>query len=77
MADCIIPMNSQTTAERARRAANQERIPIEIVSVDPSVTKRGCAFGIRLNCDDTARMMRLMDQKKISYGDVIGGKFHG
>lgn len=77
MADCVIPMSSQTTAERAKRAANQERIPVEVVSVDPAVTKRGCAFGIRMNCADTARMMRLMDRKKISYGDVIGGNFYG
>lgn len=77
MADCVIPMKSQTTAERAKRAANQERISVEIVSVDPSITKRGCAYGIRLNCAEVDSMLRLMDRKKITYGDVIGGKYYG
>lgn len=72
MAECVIAMKSQTAAERARRAANYERIYTDIVSIDPSVTRRGCAVGIRLSCDDVGRVKSILEKKNIPYGDVIG-----
>lgn len=72
MPDCILAMKTQTAAERARRAAVLERIPVQVVSVDPSVTRHGCALGLMLPCTETGRLMRVLDQKKIPYGDVIG-----
>ena len=52
--------------------ANYERIYADIVSIDPSVTRRGCAVGIRLSCDDVGRVKSLLEKKNIPYGDVIG-----
>lgn len=72
MSECIIPMKSQTVAEKARRVANSERIRVEIVSVDPSVTKKGCSFGIRLLCSDVEYMKRILERKNIAYGEIIG-----
>ncbi|MBE6626946.1 MAG: DUF3343 domain-containing protein [Ruminococcaceae bacterium] len=72
MAECIIAMKSQTSAERARRAAVFERIYADVVSIDPSVTRHGCSLGIRLPCSEVERMKIVMDKKNIPYGDVIG-----
>ncbi len=72
MAECIIAMKSQTSAERARRAAAFERIYADVVSIDPSVTRRGCSLGIRLPCSEVDRMKMIMEKKNIPYGDVIG-----
>lgn len=72
MADCIIGMRSQTAAERARRAASGEKLRAEVVSVDPSVTKRGCSLGLRVNCSDVQRITEMLDKRNIPYGDVIG-----
>ena len=72
MAECIIAMKSQTYAERARRTAVFERIYVDVVSIDPSVTRRGCAYGIRLPCSEVEQMKSVMDKKNIPYGDVIG-----
>lgn len=72
MADCVIGMKSQFLAEKARRTALMERIGAEIVSIDPSVTKRGCSIGIRLNCSDVERFKSILDRRKIAYGDIIG-----
>lgn len=72
MADCVIAMKSQTTAEKARRAAASERIHAEVVSIDPSVTKRGCSVGLRLNCGDAERLTTILERKNIAYGDMIG-----
>jgi len=72
MADCVIGMKSPTAAEKARRIAVSEKIRAEVVSVDPSVTKRGCSLGLRLSCADVERLTEILDRRNISYGDVIG-----
>ncbi|MBE6617771.1 MAG: DUF3343 domain-containing protein [Ruminococcaceae bacterium] len=72
MADCVIAMKSQTAAEQARRAANHERIYAEIVSIDPSITRRGCSMGIRLSCANIDKMKRILERKNIPYGDIVG-----
>lgn len=72
MPDCIIAMKTRTSAEHARRIAAGMKISSEVVSVDPSVTKRGCAFGLRLNCADTDELRSALDRKGVSYGDVLG-----
>lgn len=72
MADCVIAMKSQTAAEQARRAANHERIYAEIVSIDPSITRRGCSMGIRLSCAHVDRMKFILERKNIPYGDIVG-----
>lgn len=72
MPDCILAMKTRTAAEKARRAAAFARISAEVVSVDPSVTRRGCSVGLRLNCAEVDDLTELLDKKGIVYGDVIG-----
>lgn len=72
MTDCILAMKTQTAAERARRIAVMEKIPVEVVSIDPYITRRGCSIGIRLPCSSVLSFQKMLDRKKIPYGDVIG-----
>lgn len=72
MTDCILAMKTQTAAERARRIAVMEKIPAEVVSIDPSVTRRGCSIGIRVPCASVNGFLAMLDRRKIAYGDVIG-----
>lgn len=72
MTDCILAMKTQTAAERARRIAVMEKIPAEVVSIDPSVTRRGCSIGIRMPCSYISAFQKILDRKNITYGDVIG-----
>ena len=74
MADCILAMKTHTEAERARRIGLIEKIPTEIVNIDPSVTKRGCSVGIRLHCAQAEKFREALDKRKIPYGELIGGK---
>ena len=73
MAECVISVKSHTVAERVRRLAAAERIRSEIVSVDPKLTKRGCSVGLRLPCDDVAALKRILEKRRITYGDIFGG----
>lgn len=72
MTDCVIAMQNQTAAERARRTAALANIHAEIVSVDPSFTRHGCSIGIRIRNDEADKLIKILDRKKISYGDIIG-----
>ena len=72
MADCIIAMKSMTFAEKAKRAASSIGIDTEIVGIDPSVTKRGCAYGLTLSCRETDRLIAALEKKHIQYGEVLG-----
>ena len=74
MPDCIIAMKTRTAAEKARHAAAFEKIPADVVSIDPSVTRHGCSVGLRLNCADAEELTGLLDKKGIVYGDIIGRK---
>ncbi len=76
MSECIIAMKSVTYAEKAKRAARSAGIGGQIVSLDPSVTARGCAYGISLPCREVRSLLSLLDQKKIPYGEVLGDDYY-
>ncbi len=69
MKDCIITMKSRTAAERGRRM----QPGAAVVSLDPGVTRNGCAFGLRLACSEVPRMKAALERQGIPYGEVIGG----
>ena len=75
MSACIITMKSRTAAERGRRSL--PGAGAEIVSLDPGMTRYGCAFGIKLPCREVDRMKAAMDRMGIPYGNVIGGNGAG
>lgn len=73
MAECIIPIKSATLAKKAQRALWNVGIRSEFVSVDPSVTRRGCSFGLSLACRDSTRGAEVLEKRNITHGDIIGG----
>ena len=75
MAECIIAMKSMTYGEKAKRAAQNLGIRGQIVSIDPSVTKKGCAYGFSLPCSDVEELLSVLDKKGIRYGEVIGSRY--
>jgi len=72
MKECIIPMKSFTVAKKAERVLGNIKITTSIVSVDPSVTKHGCGYGLSLYCRDAERAKDYLRRKNIPYGDLIG-----
>jgi hypothetical protein len=73
MSNCIIAMQSATMAKKAERALNAVRIPCNTVSIDPSVTKRGCGYGVSMGCSFLSEAVRVLERKNITHGEVIGG----
>lgn len=71
--DCIIAMRSQTYAAKGGKLLQKAGIPYTIVSIDPSLTRHGCAYGLRLSHTHCADAKAVLDRHKLSYGDILGG----
>jgi len=76
MADCIIAMKSMTFAEKGKRAASSAGIFSEIVSIDPSVTKRGCAYGLTIPCSEVNRLVSVFEKRHVQYGEILGNGYY-
>ena len=70
---CIATMKSITAAERARSALSAAGIFVSVISLDPSLTKKGCAYGIEFYGKDKTKVKSILRKKGISYGEIIGG----
>lgn len=69
---CIIAMRSQTHASRGRQVLRKCGISAEIVSIDPSLTRHGCAFGLEV-CGTCSAAVDCLTAHRVSYGDILGG----
>lgn len=70
---CIVTMKSMTLALRAKNALYTKGILTDVQNLDPSVTARGCAYGLSFQCADKDKIQRYLDSKGIPYGEWIGG----
>lgn len=69
---CIAAIQSMTYAVKAQKALNSRNIGSEVVKLDPTLTKRGCAWGIQFDCRLVSEVKRILDNKDIPYGEIIG-----
>jgi hypothetical protein len=74
---CVLTMKSMTNALRAKGVLQSRGIIADVMHLDPSVTARGCAYGIAFACSETDGLRRILDDKGIEYGEWIGGGLHG
>lgn len=49
---CIATIPSMNICIKAQKALAENAIFCRIVSIDPKLTKRGCAYGIEFSCSD-------------------------
>ena len=49
---CIATIPSMNICIKAQKALAENAIFCKIVSIDPKLTKRGCAYGIEFSCSD-------------------------
>ncbi len=69
---CIVTMKTMTKAIRGRNAVERAGIQCEIVSLDKTLTKNGCAYGISFPCSDVAEVKGILGLANIGYGVMIG-----
>ena len=70
--ECIIAMRSATLAKKASRELAGHGIRCELVGIDPTLTGKGCGFGLSLDCSAADDALNILSKRKISHGDVLG-----
>ncbi|MBQ4067502.1 MAG: DUF3343 domain-containing protein [Clostridia bacterium] len=70
---CIATMKTVTAAHRAQRALAAGGIEAQVVSLDSTLTRHGCAYGISYPCKMGREAERIMARSRIGYGQIIGG----
>lgn len=73
MKQCTAALGSLTNAIKAQRALTKEGIQCEVVKLDSSMTRRGCAYGVEYSCSDHRSVRAVMNQEKITVTSYING----
>ena len=70
---CIATARNMTMAIKIRDALVRSSVSAEIVSVDSSITRHGCAYGVSFDCSAEAQVKRVLRLRRVEYGEIIGG----
>ena len=70
---CTAAIGSLTYAIKAQRALEQGGIGGEIVKLDASMTRRGCAYGVEFPCELQREVRAIMNAEKITVNSYING----
>lgn len=68
---CVASLKSMTIAIKAQKALNKEGIASEIVRLEPNMTKKGCAYGIKFSCLSLYSVQNALDSNRIRYSEII------
>lgn len=68
---CIATISSLNLSIKAQKALANERIFCKIVSLDPSTTRRGCAYGIEFACSEERSVKSILRRVGISPSEFI------
>ena len=68
---CIIALRSMTYAIKAKNTLQDSYIDCEIVKLEPSMTKKGCAYGVSFNCVNTNNVINAMKKSSINYTELL------
>ena len=62
---CIATIPSLNICIKAQRALAQNAIYCKIVTLDPKLTKRGCAYGIEIPCSEEKNVRSILRRSGI------------
>jgi len=69
---CILTMQSVTVAMKAASALRTRGMECEVVGVDPSLTSRGCGYGVRCAPCDRESVEAALRARNIPFGEWLG-----
>lgn len=67
---CLISIKNLTAAQMAKKALLREGIYSNIVSVDPTLTRSGCSYGLSFNCTEGETARRVLKKASINFGEL-------
>lgn len=68
---CVVALKSMTYAIKAQRALNEVLITSEIIRLEPHMTSKGCAYGLKFNCLNLNLIHDIFRKKSIKYSEII------
>jgi hypothetical protein len=73
MNNCIAAIPSINICIKGQKALAENGIFSNIVGLEPSVTKRGCAYGIEFPCSEKSRVRSILQKVGIKPSQYIMG----
>ena len=71
MKKCIIAISSVNHAIRSEKLLANNGINTKIVKLQPNKTKKGCAYGLELNCKDVPAAITFLDNAGVPYSEIL------
>ena len=68
---CVASLKSITVALKAKKALEESYIDCEIIKLESSMTKKGCAYGIKFNCININSLENVLKKKKVNYTEIF------
>ena len=62
---CVASLKSMTIALKAKKALEESYIDCEIIKLEPNMTKKGCAYGIKFNCVNINSLENVLKKKRV------------
>ncbi len=71
MKKCIIAISSVNYAIRSERYLAERSIRSRIIKLQPHVTKKGCAYGLEVNCKDLPAALSFLEKARLPYSEIV------
>ena len=68
---CAVALRSMTHAIKAKKALSESYIDSEIIKLEPSMTKKGCSYGVSFNCVNLNSAYEAFKKMSIKYTELI------
>ena len=68
---CVASLKSMTMALKAKKALDEAYISCEIIKLEPYMTKKGCACGIKFDCINIYSAENVLKSKRIKYTEIF------
>jgi hypothetical protein len=68
---CVASLKSMTLSIKAKKILSSIGIDSEIIRLEPQMTHKGCAYGIKFNCINLNSVQDALKSKNLEYSDII------
>ena len=68
---CVASVRSMTHAQKAKKTLESHLIECEIIRLEPSMTKKGCAYGVKFQCINLYAAKNALDDSSVKYTEII------
>ena len=68
---CVVALKSMTYAIKTKRVLEDSYIDSEIIKLEPSMTKKGCSYGVKFNCVNLDSATNAIRRYSIKYSELI------